>query len=99
MTATCLAALSRQSPKPEGARLLARGLDGVSACQAIIVRAILLPATTPQTRMRAGTLKNGANDLTFDNPIGTRLSPISPVRSVTYLSGPDRLSAGRSGRI
>jgi hypothetical protein len=25
----------------------------------------------------------------FDNPIGTRLSPMSPVRSVTHVSGPD----------
>src|SRR5215471_6666562 len=24
-----------------------------------------------------------------DNPIGTRLSPMCPVRSVTYVSGPD----------
>jgi hypothetical protein len=51
-------------------------------------RAILLPATTRQTKA-GGILKNGANDFPFDNPIGTRLSPISPVQSVTYVSGPD----------
>jgi hypothetical protein len=35
----------------------------------------------------------------LDNPFGPRLSPMSSERSVTYVSGPDRLSAGRSGRI
>src|SRR6266436_8807009 len=29
-----------------------------------------------------------------DNPIGTRLSPMCPVRSVTYVSGPDTGLAG-----
>jgi hypothetical protein len=29
-----------------------------------------------------------------DNPFGTRLSPMCPVRSVTYVSGPDIEIAG-----
>ena len=34
----------------------------------------------------------GAKDLaTLDNPMGTRLSPTSPVRSVTHVSGPELL--------
>src|ERR1700745_2112114 len=36
---------------------------------------------------------------TLDDPIGTRLSPMSPVRLVTYVSGPDMLSSGAPGRI
>jgi hypothetical protein len=36
MIATCLAALSGQPPKPEGARPLARGVDGDSARRAIM---------------------------------------------------------------
>ena len=31
---------------------------------------------------------------TIDNPFGTRLSPMSWVRSVTHVSGPDKLSIG-----
>src|SRR5258705_9657505 len=34
----------------------------------------------------------------IDNPIGTRLSPMSPVRSVTYVSGPDTRLRGGAGR-
>src|SRR5712672_1436259 len=34
----------------------------------------------------------------IDNPIGSRLSPMSPVRSVTYVSGPDRRLRGGAGR-
>ena len=34
---------------------------------------------------------------TIDNPFGTRLSPMSKVRSVTHVSGPDTNWAGRSG--
>ena len=33
----------------------------------------------------------------LDNPFGTRLSPISEVRSVTYVSGLDRASPGAGG--
>jgi hypothetical protein len=41
-------------------------------------------------RAASADIKPGEKDLaTLDNPIGTRLSPMSPVRSVTYVSGPD----------
>ena len=46
-----------------------------------------------------GSFKNGADDLPCDNPIGTRLSPIYPVQSVTYVSGPDRLWLGSGGPL
>src|SRR5262249_13654554 len=83
---------------PQGARLLARGVDGKSACQAIMERARLLPATMRQTSIRVGgSFKNGADDLPCNNPIGTRLSPISPVQSVTYVSGPDKFQYGEPG--
>jgi hypothetical protein len=35
----------------------------------------------------------------LDNPFGTRLSPMSPVRPVTYVSGPDIGVVGSAGRI
>jgi hypothetical protein len=35
----------------------------------------------------------------LDNPFGTRLSPMSQVRPVTYVFGPDRYRNGRSERI
>jgi hypothetical protein len=38
--ALCLAALSSQPPKPEGSRRKARGVDGESACRAIMGSAI-----------------------------------------------------------
>jgi hypothetical protein len=41
MIATCLAALSRQSPEARKGRALARGVDGESACQAIMANAIM----------------------------------------------------------
>jgi hypothetical protein len=36
---------------------------------------------------------------TIDNPFGTRLSPMSEVRSATHVSGSDIGDVGRSGRI
>jgi hypothetical protein len=33
----------------------------------------------------------------LDNPFGTRLSPMSQVRGVTYVSGPDNQRAGGEG--
>ena len=49
-----------------------------------------------------GLIHLGAKDLATpqppDNPNGTRLSPMSSVRSVTYVSGPDKLQIGGGGR-
>ena len=33
---------------------------------------------------------------TLDNPFGTRLSPMSQVRSVTHVSGPDKEAGWRA---
>src|SRR5712671_6349589 len=38
------------------------------------------------------------NPQPIDNPIGSRLSPMSPVRSVTYVSGPDKCPTRGVGR-
>ena len=50
-----------------------------------------------------GLIHLGAKDLATpnppDNPNGTRLSPMSSVRSVTYVSGPDKGFIGRGTRI
>ena len=52
---------------------MARGVDGECARRAIIV----------------GAMSAWSDPATLDNPFGTRLSPMSRVRSVTYVSGPD----------
>ena len=50
-----------------------------------------------------GLIHLGAKDLATpnppDNPNGTRLSPMSSVRSVTYVSGPDKGALARSERF
>jgi hypothetical protein len=41
---------------------------------------------------------NASSDpATLDNPFGTRLSPMSQVRSVTYVSGLDKFEHGERG--
>jgi hypothetical protein len=77
MIATCLAALSGQPPKPEGARLWARGVDGESARRAIM--AMPLNASRYPVRAFAFAAFNLEKKTVQpnDNPIGTRLSPMS----------------------
>ena len=67
-------------PKPAGARPLARGVDGECAARAIMV----------------GAMSAWSDPANLDNPLGTRLSPMSQVRSVTYVSGLDRGGLARS---
>jgi hypothetical protein len=78
---------------PQGARLLARGVDGESACQAIMERAILLPATMRQTSIRGAHSKMELTicPATTRSARGCHLSlrynplPMSPVRTLIPL--------------
>ena len=98
MAGQLLGRAKQSTPRsPQGARLSARGVDGERACRAIIAVPMNALRNAPkpgcvQRRFDSPWSKGPCNPQPPDNPNGTRLSPMSSVRSVTYVSGPDRVS-------
>jgi|SRR6516164_9922909 hypothetical protein len=98
MAGQLLGRAKQSTPRsPQGARLSARGVDGERACRAIIAVPMNALRNAPKPdAFSVGLIHLGAKDLATpnppDNPNGTRLSPMSSVRTVTYVSGPDRVS-------
>jgi hypothetical protein len=89
MIVRCLAALGRQPPKLTGARPLARGVDGESACRAIMV----MPSMRHAAPHRSGcvSVNSGVNDLA---------TPRQPERPevVTHVLGTFRYLCVRAGQ-
>ena len=104
MAGQLLGRAKQSTPRsPQGARLSARGVDGERACRAIIAVPMNALRNAPKPdAFSVGLIHLGAKDLATpnppDNPNGTRLSPMSSVRTVTYVSGPDKLQIGGGGR-
>src|SRR6516162_663979 len=96
MAGQLLGRAKQSTPRsPQGARLSARGVDGERACRAIIAVPMNALRNAPkpgcvQRRFDSPWSKGPCNPQPPDNPNGTRLSPMSSVRSVTYVSGPDK---------
>jgi hypothetical protein len=88
--ATCSAAPSRQSPEARRGAPWRAGLTAKARAEqqwprqeCVVLRRIHLDAFD-LSNIEPGALQ------TFDDPIGTRLSPMSPERSVTHVSGLDK---------
>jgi len=105
MAGQLLGRAKQSTPRsPQGARLSARGVDGERACRAIIAVPMNALRNAPkpgcvQRRFDSPWSKGPCNPQPPDNPNGTRLSPMSSVRSVTYVSGPDMLESGSLHRL
>ena len=104
MAGQLLGRAKQSTPRsPQGARLSARGVDGERACRAIIAVPMNALRNAPkpgcvQRRFDSPWSKGPCNPQPPDNPNGTRLSPMSSVRTVTYVSGPDIFAGGDPGR-
>jgi len=103
MAGQLLGRAKQSTPRsPQGARLSARGVDGERACRAIIAVPMNALRNAPeagcvQRRFDSPWSKGPCNPQPPDNPNGTRLSPMSSVRSVTYVSGPDNREQSSGG--